>query len=153
MLQDNATEREKDDLKNELNVLKNLGRHPNVVGFIGFCHDGDKPLIILEFMALGKLQRFLRCSRGRNSYTNLHSDSESITSKDLTSYAFQVAKGMDFLSKNGIVHRDLAARNVLIGEDKLTCKVCDFGCARDVNGVDVYERKSGDQRLPIRWDI
>jgi len=31
-----------------------------------------------------------------------------------------------------------------------TCKVADFGFARDLVDGDVYERKS-DGRLPIRW--
>lgn len=48
-----------------------------------------------------------------------------------------------------IIHRDLAARNVLITEER-TCKVADFGFARDVAGTHVYERKS-DGRLPIRY--
>jgi len=44
----------------------------------------------------------------------------------------------------------LAARNILIDQD-LTCKVADFGFARDVVDTgDVYERKS-DGRLPIRY--
>ena len=40
-----------------------------------------------------------------------------------------------------IIHRDLAARNVLVGE-KETCKVTDFGMARDVQKHNIYERKS-----------
>jgi serine/threonine protein kinase len=48
-----------------------------------------------------------------------------------------------------IIHRDLAARNVLITEEH-TCKVADFGFARDVIVSHVYERKS-EGRLPIRW--
>lgn len=48
-----------------------------------------------------------------------------------------------------IIHRDLAARNILITEEH-TCKVADFGFARDVIASHVYERKS-EGRLPIRW--
>ena len=40
-----------------------------------------------------------------------------------------------------IIHRDLAARNVLVGEVE-TCKVTDFGMAKDVQQDNIYERKT-----------
>ena len=40
-----------------------------------------------------------------------------------------------------IMHRDLAARNVLVGERE-TCKVTDFGMARNVQQENIYERKT-----------
>ena len=40
-----------------------------------------------------------------------------------------------------VIHRDLAARNVLVGEGE-TCKVTDFGMARDVQEENIYEKKT-----------
>ncbi|KAG6459803.1 hypothetical protein O3G_MSEX011612 [Manduca sexta] len=148
-LKENASEKEKTDLIQELLVMKNLGSHPNVVRLIGCCTDKEPTLVIMEFVSLGKLQQFLRDSRAERHYGNTHGGSQFLTSRDLTHFAYQVARGMDFLSSKGIIHRDLAARNVLITEER-TCKVADFGFARDVAGTHVYERKS-DGRLPIRW--
>ncbi|XP_022111396.1 fibroblast growth factor receptor 2-like [Acanthaster planci] len=46
---------------------------------------------------------------------------------------------LDLMKK--CVHRDLAARNVLVGDD-LVCKVSDFGLARDVMNIRIYQRES-----------
>ena len=40
-----------------------------------------------------------------------------------------------------LLHRDLAARNVLL-DDKLSCKICDFGFARDIIEMRQYETKT-----------
>uniref|UniRef100_A0A1B6E4F9 receptor protein-tyrosine kinase n=2 Tax=Clastoptera arizonana TaxID=38151 RepID=A0A1B6E4F9_9HEMI len=148
-LKENAGERERSDLLQELQVMKMLEPHQNVVRLLGCCTEKDPLFVIMEFISLGKLQSFLRNSRAQRSYDNMHAKSGTLTSRDLTSFCYQVARGMEFLSSKGIIHRDLAARNVLIGENQI-CKVADFGFARDVITSHVYERKS-EGRLPIRW--
>ncbi|XP_044762114.1 tyrosine kinase receptor Cad96Ca [Coccinella septempunctata] len=148
-LKENANEKERSDLASELQVMKMLEPHPNVIRLLGCCTDKEPILLIMEYVSRGKLQSYLRNSRAERYYNNMHGQSKSLTSRDLTSFLYQVAKGMDYLSANGIIHRDLAARNVLITEDQV-CKVADFGFARDVIASHVYERKS-EGRLPIRW--
>ncbi|KAF6210502.1 hypothetical protein GE061_013608 [Apolygus lucorum] len=148
-LKENAGERERTDLVSELAVMKMLEPHPNVVRLLGCCTEKDPIFVIMEYVSNGKLQSFLRSSRATRSYDNMHGKSDTLTSRHLTSFCYQVARGMEFLSNKGIIHRDLAARNVLVDTDH-TCKVADFGFARDVVASHVYERKS-EGRLPIRW--
>ncbi|XP_066247884.1 fibroblast growth factor receptor 3-like [Euwallacea similis] len=68
-----------------------------------------------------------------------------LDSRELCSFALQIANGMAFLEKVDITHRDLAARNILISEDRVL-KISDFGMAR--TGVYV---NSVHKRQPLRW--
>lgn len=145
----NSTEKEKKDLLNELEILKLLDPHPNIVTLLGCCTERDPVFIILEYVTHGKLQSYLRESRDERFYGNFLGTDKHLTSQDLTSFAYQIARGMEYISSKGIIHRDLAARNILIGENKV-CKIADFGFARDVVTNHIYERKS-EGRLPIRW--
>jgi len=151
-LKESASEKDKKDLIAELNVMKMLDPHPNVVRLLGCCTLGSEKeptFVIMEYVAKGKLQEFLRKSRAEHYYGNLHGSSQKLTSRDLTSFCYHVAKGMAYLSSKKVVHRDLAARNVLVTEHNI-CKVADFGFSRDIMIDNIYERKS-EGRLPIRW--
>ncbi|XP_046332402.2 fibroblast growth factor receptor homolog 1-like [Haliotis rufescens] len=72
-----------------------------------------------------------------------------LSSRDLSSFALQIAKGMAHVATHNIIHRDLAARNVLLGLGNV-CKISDFGLSRDMEGSDEYEVSSMGP-LPIRW--
>ncbi|XP_068604341.1 LOW QUALITY PROTEIN: receptor-type tyrosine-protein kinase FLT3 [Brachionichthys hirsutus] len=74
---------------------------------------------------------------------------QDLTFDDLLSFAFHVAKGMDFLSSKNCIHRDLAARNVLVTQGRLV-NICDFGLARDIDNDSNYVVK-GNARLPVKW--
>ncbi|XP_076631740.1 PDGF- and VEGF-receptor related isoform X2 [Colletes latitarsis] len=72
-----------------------------------------------------------------------------ICTQDLLSWAFQVARGMEYLSHRKVLHGDLAARNILLAENNVV-KICDFGLAKTMYKDDNYKKK-GDGPLPIKW--
>lgn len=98
-LKQNASEKEKNDLLEELEVMKMLDQHPNVVTLIGCCAEQDPVLLIMEFIPNGTLQNCLRESRP--DYGNIHGHSR-LTSRDLISFAYQISKGMEYLSSKGV---------------------------------------------------
>lgn len=101
-LKENATEKERADLHSELQVMKTLDPHPNVVRLLGCCTEKEPTFVIMEYVSGGKLQTFLRNSRAERHYGNMHGKSKSLTSRDLTSFVYQVARGMEYLSANGV---------------------------------------------------
>lgn len=84
-LKENATERERLDLAQELKVMKSLEPHPNVVRLLGCCTEREPMFVILEYVSGGKLQSFLRASREERNQGG-----PGLTSQTLTSFVYQV---------------------------------------------------------------
>ncbi|KAG8226012.1 hypothetical protein J437_LFUL004133 [Ladona fulva] len=76
-------------------------------------------------------------------------DVRPICTRDLVCWAFQVARGIDYLASRRVLHGDLAARNILLAEDNVV-KICDFGLAKSMYKSDNYKKK-GDGPLPVKW--
>ncbi|XP_043489619.1 vascular endothelial growth factor receptor 1 isoform X2 [Polistes fuscatus] len=87
----------------------------------------------------------------RSNYRGDYKDHnlKPICTQDLLSWAFQVARGMEYLSQRKVLHGDLAARNILLAEDNIV-KICDFGLAKTMYKDGNYKKK-GDGPLPIKW--
>ncbi|XP_067056810.1 fibroblast growth factor receptor 3-like isoform X1 [Acropora muricata] len=152
MLKANAAESDKRDLKSELELMKTLKPHPHVIKLLGCVTEYEPLLVLIEYVPYGDLLGYLRKSRGLNDTYYKDPDIKpktSLTSQQLMKFAWQIADGMSYLSLRKVIHRDLAARNVLVGERE-TCKITDFGMARDVQEENIYERKTKG-RLPVKW--
>ncbi|XP_066025292.1 proto-oncogene tyrosine-protein kinase receptor Ret [Pocillopora verrucosa] len=152
MLKENASESERKDLLSELELMKQLKPHPYVIKLLGCVTKSEPLLVLIEYVPFGDLLGYLRKSRGLNDTYYKDPDIKpqtNLTSQQLMKFAWQIADGMSYLSSIPVIHRDLAARNVLVGEGE-TCKVTDFGMARDVQEDNIYEKKTRG-RLPVKW--
>lgn len=152
MLKDGHTDSEMADLVSEMEVMKTIGKHINIINLLGCCTQDGPLLVIVEYAAHGNLRDYLRSHRQSSGYEQaIGADSKprTLTQKDLASFAYQVARGMEYLASKKCIHRDLAARNVLVVENKVL-KIADFGLARDLHNIDYYKKKS-DGRLPVKW--
>ncbi|XP_023247599.1 vascular endothelial growth factor receptor 1-like [Copidosoma floridanum] len=76
-------------------------------------------------------------------------NAECICSHDLLSWAYQVAHGMEYLSRRNILHCDLAARNILLSTNNIV-KICDFGLGQTLY-KDINYTRLHDVKLPFKW--
>ncbi|KAG6932190.1 fibroblast growth factor receptor 1 [Chelydra serpentina] len=132
MLKSDATEKDLSDLISEMEMMKMIGKHKNIINLLGACTQDGPLYVIVEYASKGNLREYLQARRPPGMeycYNPTHLPEEQLSFKDLVSCAYQVARGMEYLASKKCIHRDLAARNVLVTEDNVM-KIADFGLAR-----------------------
>lgn len=153
MVKEGHTDDDIASLVREMEVMKIIGKHINIINLLGCCSQSGPLYVIVEFAPHGNLKDFLQKNRPLKEYAepspNQQQPQHILTEKHLTSFAFQIARGMEYLASRRCIHRDLAARNVLVSDDYVM-KIADFGLARDIQDTDYY-RKNTNGRLPIKW--
>ncbi|XP_017860577.1 PREDICTED: fibroblast growth factor receptor homolog 2 [Drosophila arizonae] len=159
MVKEEHTDADMASLVREMEVMKMIGKHINIINLLGCCSQSGPLWVIVEYAPHGNLKDFLKQNRPgqlqRRSDSDGYLDDKSMQpqqqlgEKELTMFAFQIARGMEYLASRRCIHRDLAARNVLVSEGYVM-KIADFGLARDIQDTDYY-RKNTNGRLPIKW--
>lgn len=85
-------------LLSEFQLLQEV-KHPNVIKLLGACTQ-ELPLVIIEYAKHGSLRNYLRLSRklecNEIEFTN---GVEPVTVKDILSFAWQICKGMAYLTE------------------------------------------------------
>uniref|UniRef100_A0A8C7I7S4 Fibroblast growth factor receptor n=1 Tax=Oncorhynchus kisutch TaxID=8019 RepID=A0A8C7I7S4_ONCKI len=152
MLKADATEKDLSDLIAEMEMMKMIGKHKNIINLLGACTQDGPLYVVVEYASQGNLREYLRCRRPVDlEYWSgpTQAPLDSVEVRELVSAAYQVARGMAYLALQKCIHRDLAARNVLVTEDNVM-KIADFGLARDIHHIDYY-KKTTNGRLPVKW--
>ncbi|CDS40738.1 fibroblast growth factor receptor 4 [Echinococcus multilocularis] len=126
----------------EIEMMKFIGKHENVIQLYATSNHNGRPVMIMEYAAEGSLVDYLRKNRSW-----LATQARPMTELVLLCFARQIANGMVYLASKDIVHRDLAARNVVLTKN-LVAKIADFGLTRK---VEFYYRMKGNGRVPLKW--
>ena len=119
----------------EMKILSNLKKHPNLVNLVGVCRTQlhlNEIFLLLELCPFGDLKKFLVDHRHQFEacINNVPGHLESEYNAGLLyRWSYSIAKGMEYLSSKRIMHGDLAARNILVGEN-FTAKISDFGLSK-----------------------
>ncbi|XP_076912109.1 G-type lectin S-receptor-like serine/threonine-protein kinase LECRK2 [Bidens hawaiensis] len=106
------------EFKTEVNTIART-HHKNLVQLLGYCDDGEKQLLIYEYMSNGTLAFYLFEDK-RPSWNHR------------SSIAVGVAKGLTYLHEdcsNQIIHCDIKPQNILL-DDYYNAKIADFGLAK-----------------------
>ncbi|XP_015685159.1 fibroblast growth factor receptor 3-like, partial [Protobothrops mucrosquamatus] len=101
MLKDDATDKDLSDLVSEMEMMKMMGKHKNIINLLGACTQDGPLYVLVEYASKGNLREYLRARRlpGMDySFDTCKLPEEQLTFKDLVSCAYQVARGMEYLA-------------------------------------------------------
>lgn len=99
------TDAEMMDLVSEMEMMKMIGKHINIINLLGCCTQGGPLFVVVEYAPHGNLRDFLREHRPSSGFDVSIGDKKekkTLTQKDLVSFAYQVARGMEYLASRRV---------------------------------------------------
>ncbi|EYC40227.1 hypothetical protein Y032_0624g789 [Ancylostoma ceylanicum] len=149
MLPKYASDSARAEFMHEIELMKTLGCHDNIVCMLGCITAANKTCLVIEYCASRDLLRYLKL-RKTDLEISRSVDTQIECTKEFLNFAWQIAKGMSFLGQKNIIHRDLAARNILISDTDgmKSAKISDFGLSLSTEDSSQLPTRG---RLPIKW--
>ena len=117
----------------EIQALKRLSPHPNIVTLHEVIYDEPTGRLVLVFELMD--MNMYEAIKGRKHY---------LPEKRVQYYMYQVLKAIDHMHKKGIFHRDIKPENILLKDDKV--KLADLGSCRGV-----YSQPPFTEYISTRW--
>ncbi|CAF1069447.1 unnamed protein product [Rotaria sordida] len=106
---------------NEVKIIREELRHPNIVSYYRIFAENDKLYIVMELIAGSSLQDYLSLLKATN---------RTMIEENIWKIFIQLILALRYLHKEkGIVHRDLTANNIML-DDEYRVKITDFGLAK-----------------------
>jgi len=91
-------------LRREVEIQSRI-KHPNIVSMFGYFYDTKNVYLLLEYLSGGDLYKRMNKSNGY------------LDEVICRAYIKDIAAGLSYLHRRGVMHRDIKPENILIGED------------------------------------
>ena len=117
----------------EIQALKRLSPHPNIITLLEVLYDEPtgRLALVFELMEI-------------NMYEAVKGKRTPLPESRVKFMMYQVLKAIDHMHRNGIYHRDIKPENILITND--TVKLADFGSCRGI-----YSKPPFTEYISTRW--
>lgn len=105
MVKEGHTDTDMASLVREMEVMKMIGTHINIINLLGCCSQDGPLYVIVEYAPNGNLKDFLKKHRPMSEFEvgMCHEpDRKEVLQKELISIAFQVARGMEYLASRKV---------------------------------------------------
>lgn len=117
----------------EIQALKRLTPHPNIVRLLEVLYDEPTGRLALVFELMDM-----------NLYDSINGKKTYLPEQKVKSQMYSILKGIDHMHRNGIFHRDIKPENILLLEDQI--KIADFGSWRGL-----YSKQPFTEYISTRW--
>lgn len=113
----------------EVQILKELNGHPNIVPLLGAFLTGEehkttlKLNLVFEFVS-DTLHRIIK------HYNKLYDSGPRMDAHYVRVYGYGLMRGLAYMHGKGIAHCDIKPQNLLVNGTSHTLKICDFGTAK-----------------------